>query len=314
MNLTIIGGSDAGISAALRAREINKNVDVSVIVADSFPNYSICGLPFYLSGETPEWSQLAHRQIGQIEQEGLRILLNHKATLIDPQSKTVACLTPTGQESRIGYDKLILATGAVSAKPPIRGLDQLGVYLLRRMEDGVAIDNYLKSYNPKSALIVGGGYIGMEMADSLTCRGLAVTVVEYAGSVMETVDKSFSGIVKAELEQRLVHVVNGIAIEGIERINGKLFVSGSHDFQLQTDMVLVATGCQPNADLAVAIGLETGLKNAIKVNRRMETSFKDIYASGDCVETWRRIVNRAFCKTPLRISVCNVDRAFLGQF
>ena len=131
MNLTIIGGSDAGISAALRAREINKNVDVRVIVADSFPNYSICGLPFYLSGETPEWRQLAHRQIGEIEKEGISILLNHKATLIDPQSKTVACLTPTGQESRTGYDKLILATGAVSAKPPIRGLGQPGVYLLR---------------------------------------------------------------------------------------------------------------------------------------------------------------------------------------
>ncbi|MGO8822171.1 MAG: FAD/NAD(P)-binding oxidoreductase [Desulfomonilaceae bacterium] len=111
------------------------------------------------------------------------------------------------------------------------------------------------------------------------------TVVEYAGSVMETVDKSFSGIVKAELEQRLVHVVNGIAIEGIERINGKLFVSGSHDFQLKTDMVLVATGCKPSADLAIAIGLESGAKSAIKVNRRMETSFKDIYAAGDCVKT-----------------------------
>ena len=292
MNLTIIGGSDAGISAALRAREINKNVDVRVIVADSFPNYSICGLPFYLSGETPEWRQLAHRQIGEIEKEGISILLNHKATLIDPQSKTVACLTPTGQESRTGYDKLILATGAVSAKPPIRGLGQPGVYLLRWMEDGFAIDNYLKSYNPKSALIVGGGYIGMEMADSLTRRGLAVTVVEYADSVMETVDKSFSGIVKVELERRLVQVVNGVAIEGIERIDGKLFVSGSHDFQLKTDMVLVATGCKPSADLAIAIGLETGAKGAIKVNRRMETSFKDIYGAGDCVETWRRIVNR----------------------
>ncbi|MGO8822169.1 MAG: FAD-dependent oxidoreductase [Desulfomonilaceae bacterium] len=98
MNLTIIGCSDAGISAALRAREINKNVDVRVIVADSFPNYSICGLPFYLSGETPEWSKLAHRQIGEIEKEGISILLNHKATLVDPQSKTVACLTPTGQK------------------------------------------------------------------------------------------------------------------------------------------------------------------------------------------------------------------------
>ncbi|MGC8604764.1 MAG: FAD-dependent oxidoreductase [Desulfomonilaceae bacterium] len=292
MNLLIIGGSDAGISAALRAIEINRAVNVKVVLSDSFPNYSICGLPFYLSGETPEWSQLAHRKIDEIEKHGIRVLINHHATSIDPRDKTVTCLTPNRQESRFGYDKLILATGAVSAKPPIVGLDQPGVYLLRWMEDGFAIDNYLKSYNPKSALIVGGGYIGMEMADSLNRRGLAVTVVEYADSVMETVDKSFGAIVRAELERRLVQVVNGVVIEGIERTDGQLFVYGGNDFQLKTDMVLVATGCQPRTDLAIAIGVATGAKSAIKVNRRMETSFKDIYAAGDCVETWRRIVNR----------------------
>ena len=291
--LLIIGGSDAGISAALIAREMSPSVGITVVVADGFPNYSICGLPFYLSGETPEWSQLAHRKIGEIEKGNIRVLINHQATSVDCDDKMVTCLTSSGEESHLRYDKLILATGATSSRPMIMGLDQPGVYLLRWMEDGFAIRDHITSRFPKSVVIVGGGYIGMEMADALTHRGLAVTVVEYAGSVMETVDPSFSEIIRVELERNNVQVVNGVAIEDIKQVEGGLCVSGSPDFHILTDMVLVAAGCKPRTDLAEKIGMATGVKNAIKVNRRMETSVKDIYAAGDCVETWRRILNRA---------------------
>ena len=168
--LVIIGGSDAGISAALRAREIDPAMDIIVLVADRFPNYSICGLPFYLSGEVRDWQSLAHRTAEEIERQGIRILMEHRATRIDPKGKTVTTLTNDGQTGTLKYDKLVVATGASPTRPPVLGLDLPGVFVLRWMEDGFGIWKYMEENRPASAIILGSGYIGMEMADSLTRR------------------------------------------------------------------------------------------------------------------------------------------------
>src|SRR2546421_9085045 len=147
--LLIIGGSDAGISAALRARE----VDVTVIVADSFPNYSICGLPFYLSGEVADWHLLAHRTVEEISREGIDLVLDTVAQTIDPVNHTVSVTNKEGQEYELGYDRLVIATGAVPVRPPIEGLDLPGVYLLRSMEDSFAVQERLRMHPVRSALI-----------------------------------------------------------------------------------------------------------------------------------------------------------------
>ena len=196
--LVIIGGSDAGVSAALRAREIDPAVEPTLVVADSYPNFSICGLPFYLSGEVSDWQTLAHRTRSEIEQAGIRLLLNHRGTAIDADRKMVQVVDAEGRASQLTYDRLIIGTGAESIKPKIKGLDLPGVFLLRWMGDSFALHKRLTEHKAQSALIVGGGYIGMEMADALSLRGLSVTVVEFAETVLTTVDRPLGEKVAAE--------------------------------------------------------------------------------------------------------------------
>ena len=290
--LVIIGGSDAGISAALRAREIDAETMVTVVVADRFPNYSICGLPFYLSDEVPDWHQLAHRTKEEITREGVHLLLDHIAQVIDPTRHIVAVTDNNGSVQRLAYDRLIIATGAVSVHPAIAGLDLPGVYLLRSMTDAFAVHRHLATHAPSSAVIIGGGYIGMEMADALTLRGLSVTVVEHAKSVLKTVDESMGRLVSAELERHGVQVVTSVRIEQITQHGMQLEVEGTPGFRTTADLVLVAVGVQPMTDVAQSAGITLGEHQAIRVSRKMETNIADIYAAGDCVETWHRLLKR----------------------
>lgn len=289
-HLLIIGGSDAGISAALRAREIDPSVEVTVMLADDFPNYSICGLPFFLSGEVPDWHNLAHRTKDDILATGIQLLTNHRAIAIHPDSHTVTVLTLDQQEIQLTYDRLVLATGAASKRPPIDGLDLPGVYFLRWMEDSFAVHQHLTQHSPRSALIVGGGYIGMEMADALTLAGLAVTVVEHSPTVLKTVDPTFGERVADELRQHGVQVVNGISVQTIQQKQDQLWVKGSEGFEAIADLVLVAVGARPATELAETAGVELGETGAIKVNPQMATTVPQIYAAGDCVETQHRLL------------------------
>lgn len=195
--LVMLGGSDAGISAALRAKEIDPEAFVSVVLADRFPNYSICGLPFYLSGEVSDWHELAHRTVDEITDAGISLLLEHTARAIDTANRVVTVVSKSGQTKLISYGRLIIATGAESVRPPIPGLKIPGVVLLRSMEDAFAVHEYLATHAPRSAIIIGGGYIGMEMADALTLRGISVTAVEHAGWVLKTIDESLGKFVSA---------------------------------------------------------------------------------------------------------------------
>lgn len=160
------------------------------------------------------------------------------------------------------------------------------------MDDTFAIEEYLKDREPRSVTLIGGGYIGMEMAEALSRRGLSVTVVEYADSVLTTVDPDLGARVKAELTRHGVRVVNGVGVQAIEAgSNGQLHIMCSNDFTHTLDMVLVVVGAHPMTDLAASAGVSTGLRSAIKVNRRMETDVTNIFAAGDCVETWHRLLN-----------------------
>ncbi len=285
-----IGGSDAGISAALRVKEIDPQADVTVVVADRYPNFSICGLPFYLSGEVQDWNTLAHRTVADIKNEGIHLLLEHTATLIDPNKKQVTVLAKNESSKTLDYDRLVIGTGAVSVEPDIEGVDLPGVFTLRWMDDSFAMQRYLAEHDPQSAVIIGAGYIGMEMADALTYRGLKVRVVEFFDSVLTTVDPELGHLVQGELEKNGVTVNTSIAVESIENNEQGLIVSGSKGFSATADMVLVAVGARPETSLARAAGIITGIKGAIKVDRRMQTSLPDIYAAGDCVETWHKIL------------------------
>ncbi len=292
-NILIIGGSDAGISAALRIRELNPEIIPTMIVADSFPNFSICGLPYYISQEVTRWENLAHRTRQDIENGGINLLLEHTAQVINPGKKQVQVVDKAGTIKTLDYDKLIIGTGAVSWKPQISGIDNPGVFFLRWMPDCFQIDEFLNTRKPKTtAIIIGAGYIGMEMAEGLTKRGVKVNVVEFAESVMPSVDIDFGRKIQEMLAQHGITVTNNIAIESIEKIDNQLIVKGTNNYELATDMVLVAVGSVPNTELGQSIGINAGIKGAFKVNLKMETNIPDIYAAGDCVETWHRILKR----------------------
>jgi NADPH-dependent 2,4-dienoyl-CoA reductase/sulfur reductase-like enzyme len=292
MNFIIVGGSDAGISAALRVTELDKRIVPTVIVGDAFANFSICGLPYYISHEVADWRNLAHRTTREIENEGIKLLLDHAVNAVEAEAKQIVIADKFGTTSRLRYDKLVVATGALSLKPRMAGLDSPGVFLLRTLLDSFAIEEFLKRKAPKKAVIVGGGYIGMEMCEALTARGINVTVVEYTASVMTSIDADFSQPVRDTLVGHGVTVHTGIGIESVERKDGELIVQGTGGFSVPADMVLVAVGAVPNTALGRSIGIETGVRGAFKVNRRMETNIPDVYAAGDCAETWHRILHR----------------------
>jgi len=291
--LFIIGGSDAGISAALRARELAPDWQVCVAVADRYPNFSICGIPYYLSREVPDAGNLAHRKAADIQAMGVDLLLDHRIEHIDPRAHRVVAQGPGGAVSAHTYDKLVIATGASSVRPPIPGLDLPGVFLLRWMSDAFAFEEHLLAKRPQRVAIVGGGYIGLEMAEALTRRGMSVTIVEMAPSIMMTVDPDLGQVVGAELHRNGVRVLTGQEISSIKREGTALGVEGGKGFAIAADMILMAVGARPETGLARAAGVATGFKDALQVNRRMETNLPDVLAAGDCVETWHRITRSA---------------------
>lgn len=287
--LFIVGGSDAGISAALRAREVAPEWKVTVAVADRYPNFSICGIPYFLSKEVAEAGNLAHRKASDIEALGIELLLDHRIDRIDAAKHRVLGRDGDGNASEHSYDRLVIGTGANSVSPPIPGMDLPGVFLLRWMGDTLAFENHLTTKSPKHVVIVGGGYIGLEMAEALTRRGLQVTVIEMTASVMTTIDPDLGQKVGAELQRNGVRVLAGQAISSIVGDNDGLRIEGSNNFAYSADMILVAVGARPNTALAQAAGVALGARGALQVNRRMETNLPDVFAAGDCVETWHRI-------------------------
>ena len=185
MHVVMIGGSDAGISAALRARELDPAADVTVVLEDAYPNFSICGIPYYVSGEVTHWRNLAHRTLADLEAAGMRLRPDTTARRIDVPGRKLLVTTAAGGEEVLGYDKLVIGTGAVPVRPPITGLSGPGalgpgdgVHLLHSMGDTFAVMRTLEEAAPARAVIVGAGYIGLEMADALTVRGLHVTQME----------------------------------------------------------------------------------------------------------------------------------------
>ena len=287
-HLLVIGGSDAGISASLRARELDPETDVTLVVADQYPNFSICGIPFYLSGETPDWHDLAHRTREEIEASGLSLRLDTRAVRIDAAEKSVVLRAAGGAEEVCAYDQLVIGTGAVPIEPSIEGIREEGVHLLRTMDDTFALEDRLE--RARSAVIVGGGYIGLEMADALVRRGLEVELIEQAPAVMTTIDEDLGALVGAELERHGVHVHTSALVRRIQPKDDHLVVSGDGFDDTAGDVVLMVASVRPDSQLAREAGVALGIRDAIAVDRQMRTNLPGVFAAGDCVETWHRML------------------------
>jgi NADPH-dependent 2,4-dienoyl-CoA reductase/sulfur reductase-like enzyme len=289
--LLIIGGSDAGISAALRAREVAPDWTVTMVVADAFPNFSICGLPFFLSGETPRWESLAHRPREDIEAHGIRLLLDTIAESIDSAGHRVSVRSATGRDA-LEYDRLVICTGAVPVRPPVQGLDQPGVYQLHSMADSFAVHTHLEKRPPRRAVIVGGGYIGLEMADALRHRGVDTTLCEHAPNVLRTVDPELGARVGSELERNGVQVRTSTGVERIERTATGLAVHGTAGLTIEADLALVVTGVRAQVALGQTCGVPVGALGALEVDQRMASIVPDVFAAGDCVHTHHRLLSQ----------------------
>jgi NADPH-dependent 2,4-dienoyl-CoA reductase/sulfur reductase-like enzyme len=280
-----------------------------VVVADAYPNFSICGIPYYVSGEVAHWRNLAHRSIADLEATGMSLRLDTTARRIDVAARKLLVTSSGGAEELLGYDKLVVGTGAVPVRPPISGLSGPGalgpddrVHLLHSMGDTFAVMRTLEQAGPASAVIVGAGYIGLEMADALTTRGLQVTQMEQLPEVLPTVDPELGALVHAELASRGVQVLAGTTVRAISRSpagqGGRLRIEAtaadSTAVTRQADMVLVVVGVRPDTTLAAAAGATLGARGAIAVERDMRTHLPDVLAAGDCVITHHRLLGETY--------------------
>jgi NADPH-dependent 2,4-dienoyl-CoA reductase/sulfur reductase-like enzyme len=299
--LLVIGGSDGGISASLRARELAPDTEVTVVVGDRYPNFSICGIPYYLSGEVADWRRLAHRGIPELESTGMQLRLDTLARRIEPDERRVLVTDAAGIEESLSYDELVVATGATPVRPPIEGLADLGpgdgLHLLHTMDDTFALAASLER-GDGSAVIVGAGYIGLEMADALTLRGAAVTQIEQLSEVLPTVDPELGELIRDALERRGVEVITEAAVTRVSRDAGGLRVDaqtrGGRALSRKADLVLVVVGVRPDMELLRAAGAEVGFREAIVVDSRMRTNLPHVYAAGDCVVTHHRLLGETY--------------------
>jgi NADPH-dependent 2,4-dienoyl-CoA reductase/sulfur reductase-like enzyme len=304
MHLVAIGGSDAGISTALRARELDPTVDVTVVVADAYPNFSICGIPYYFSREVNPWQSLAHRTHADLEATGMQLRLDTLATSIDVASQQLTVRDANGVESTIAYDELMVGTGASPSIAGIAGIgaggtdtDGLGpddgVHVLHSMGDTFALERYLDEHQPETAIIVGAGYVGLEMAEALTVRGLKVTQLQRGPEVLSTLDPELGSLVHDELTRHGVEVVTNARVEGITRDGGRLSVTGFENgdgFARAADLVLVVVGVRPNTSLLTAAGATTGAGGAVVVDDQMRTGLPHVWAAGDGIVTHHRLL------------------------
>jgi NADPH-dependent 2,4-dienoyl-CoA reductase/sulfur reductase-like enzyme len=295
--LVVIGGSDAGISAGLRAREVDPTAEVTVVVADAYPNFSICGIPYLVSGDVQPWQSLAHRSHADLEAAGLTLRVDTRATAIDVAGQQITVTGPEGAPEQLDYDELVVGTGAVPAVPRMTGLGgpnglgpDDGVHLLHTIDDTHALLAGLTGRRVHSVLIVGAGYIGVEMAEAFVARGITTTVAQRPAEVLATVDAALGALVRNELEGHGVEVLTGTGVTGLARTaNARIAVSGD-GLDRTFDLVLVVTGVRPDVQLLVDAGARTGAGGAVLVDETMATGLPHVWAAGDCVVTHHRLM------------------------
>lgn len=286
-SIVVIGGVAAGPKMAAKARREDPEVPITLVTDEPIISYAACGTPYYLGGTFKQRDKLLVREAADFgRKNNVTMLTGHRATKIDRENHQVQVRDQaTGEEKLLDYTKLGIATGARPFVPPLPGLPADGVFTLRSVTDAFAIDDYIDSFNVRRAVIVGAGYIGLEMAEQFRERGLDATVVELMPQVLPRFDVPLAHAVEKELERLGVEVLLSTKVEGIEvdhrnRVTGVKTSRGP----IATELVIMSIGVRPNTELAIDAGLEIGATKAIRVDEKMRTSDPDIYAAGDCAE------------------------------
>jgi len=295
--LVIIGGSAAGMSAAARAKRRRPEWEVVVLERGQYISYSACGLPYYISGEVKRPEELVALTPEQAKEErGIEVFVRHEVVEVQPSRRLVIALDlETSQEKAFSYDRLVLAIGGAPRIPDIPGVELEGVFRVRDLRDGIKLREYIERERPKRAVVVGGGYIGLEMADAFRRRGIQVTVVEQMDQVLGMLDPDMAALVEEELARREIQVVKSAEVVRLEGDSDGRFCAVHLRDRVErywADFALLAVGVQPEVELARSCGVTLGPTGAISVSPKMETNLPNVYAAGDCVEVPHLVTGR----------------------
>lgn len=286
MKVVIVGGVAGGATAAARIRRRDEQAEIVVFERSGFISYANCGLPYYIGGVITDQNELT-LQTPESFYERFRVdmRVHHEVTALHPERKTVSVTNlQTGEQWEEPYDKLLLSPGAKPAQPRLPGVGLENPFTLRTVEDTLRIRQFLDTHHPKSAVLAGGGFISLEMAENLRRSGMEVTIVQRPKQLMNPFDPEMAAFIHAEMRKHGVQLALGHTVEGFEEKDGGIDVLLKDAAPLHADMVVLAIGVTPDSRLAQDAGLETGIKGSIVVNDRMETSVPDIYAVGDAVQ------------------------------
>lgn len=291
----IIGGDAAGMSAAARARRRDPELEIEALERGGFVSYAACGIPYFISGEVKALHDLVVVTPDEFEKKrGIRVRLHHRVEKIDPEKKLVIARNlETDRLLEFPYDDLLIATGAAPIVPAGLSLSLPGVFTVRGLAKTRELKEFIAANSPREALIVGGGYIGLEMAEALAGLGLKVQMTKLTPREMLALEEEVSEEIIRELADNGVELTIGAGAEKLEPDPaGRLKIALSNGEERIADLVIVAAGVRPESELARQAGLELGEKGAIKVDRRQRTSADHVYAAGDCAEAYHRLLKR----------------------
>ena len=293
MKVLIVGRVAGGASAATRLRRLDEKAQIILFEKGPYISYANCGLPYYIGGEIKERENLLVTKPALLRGRfGVDVRTDSEVVAIDRQAKTVTVKNhQTGETYKESYDKLLLSPGASPKKPDWEGVNLPGIFTIRNVPDTCAVDDFIRETGAKRAAVVGGGFIGVEMAENLTARGLSVTLMEYQEQVLPPLDPEMAAIVHTHLRQNGVNLALGTAVSGFEKAGtGILVKTGKGD--LETDLVILSVGVAPDSGLAKEAGLELGIGGSIAVNDNYQTSDPDIYAVGDAIQVRSRLTGQ----------------------
>lgn len=286
MKVVIVGGVAAGATAAARLRRLDEQAEILIFERSGYISYANCGLPYYIGDVITDPEALTLQTPEQFfARFRVQVRVRHEVTALHPERKTVSVTDlATGRTLEESYDKLILAPGARPTQPRLPGVGLERVFTLRTVEDTFRIKEFIQKNKPRSAVLVGGGFIGLELAENLRELGMEVTIVQRPKQLMNPFDADMAALIHAEMRRHGVQLALGSTVEGFAPTNRGVEVLRKDEPSLQADMVVLAIGVTPDTALAKSAGLALGIKDSILVNDRMETSVPDIYAAGDAVQ------------------------------
>lgn len=292
MKIVIIGGVAAGAKAAAKSRRLLPDAEINLYTDDTHVSYSACGIPYYIEGNFEDYRTLLVRSPEEFAKSNIFIHLQSHVSKILPQCKKVLVENlQSGEAHLVDYDKLIVATGAVPFVPDIKNVNLHNVFTVRRLEDAIAIREKITS--SKNAVIVGGGYIGIEMLEALVRQNLHVTLIERGPKIMSIFDEDMSDLIAEQLASinngEFEIITSDSVVEFTGDNNGVNGVITSNGRRIDADMAIVCSGVKPNVKIAEDAGIKLGITGAIEVTPQMETNIQDIYACGDCVEEFNII-------------------------